>query len=166
MAYFLRKDKKKERIYLQMYENYWDKEKKQARTKHVETFGYVDELVSDNIKDPIPHFKKYVEEKNEERRAFIAEKTRPRAFSSQPEKHLGYFLLYSLLEELDVKQIIDILAAQMRFQFSIYDMLSQLIYARVISPCSKSRTVSSVFPHLYQSVHISEDQVYDGLAFI
>lgn len=45
-------------------------------------------------------------------------------------------------------------------------MLAQLVYARVICPCSKSRTVSSVFPHLYDSTRISEDQVYDGLEFL
>ena len=60
MAYFLRQEKKKNRVYLQMYENYWDKEKKQARSRHIETFGYVDELISDDIPDPIAYFKAYV----------------------------------------------------------------------------------------------------------
>lgn len=82
------------------------------------------------------------------------------------EKNAGHFLLHSLITESNVKETIDILASQMRFQFSVYDMLSQLIYARVIAPCSKSKTVSSVFPHLYHSVPISEDQVYDGCSFI
>ena len=63
-------------------------------------------------------------------------------------------------------QTIDILASQMRFQFSIYDMMAQLIYSRIIYPCSKSKTVSSVFPHLYNNVSISEDQIFDGCAFI
>ena len=54
----------------------------------------------------------------------------------------------------------------MRFQFSVYDLITQLIYARVLMPCSKSKTVSHVFPHLYGSVPISEDQVYDGCFFI
>ena len=72
----------------------------------------------------------------------------------------------TLLEELNVKEVIDILAAQMRFQFRIYDMIAQLIFSRIIYPCSKSKTVSSVFPHLYNSSPISEDQVYDGLSFI
>ena len=54
----------------------------------------------------------------------------------------------------------------MRFQFSVYHMMAQLIFSRVISPCSKTKTVSAVFPHLYNSFPISEDQVYDGLAFI
>ena len=166
MAYFLRQEKKKNRIYLQMYENYWDKEKKQARSRHIETFGYVDELISDDIPDPIAYFKAYVKKKEEERLALLAEETRPRAFAAPLEMNAGHFLVHSLLTELNVKDTIDILASQMRFQFSVYDMIAQLIYARIIHPCSKSKTVSSVFPHLYKSVPISEDQVYDGCAFI
>ena len=166
MAYFLRQEKKKNRVYLQMYENYWDKEKKQARSRHIETFGYVDELISDDIPDPIAYFKAYVKKKEEERIALLAEETRPRAFVAPLEMNAGHFLVHSLLTELNVKDTIDILASQMRFQFSIYDMIAQLIYARIIHPCSKSKTVSSVFPHLYKSVPISEDQVYDGCAFI
>lgn len=166
MAYFLRQEKKKNRIYLQMYENYWDKEKKQARSRHIETFGYVDELISDDIPDPIAHFKAYAKKKEEERLALLAEETRPRAFAAPLEMNAGHFLVHSLLTELNVKDTIDILASQMRFQFSVYDMIAQLIYARIIHPCSKSKTVSSVFPHLYKSVPISEDQVYDGCAFI
>ena len=166
MAYFLRQEKKKNRVYLQMYENYWDKEKKQARSRHIETFGYVDELISDDIPDPIAYFKAYVKKKEEERIALLAEETRPRAFAAPLEMNAGHFLVHSLLTELNVKDTIDILASQMRFQFSVYDMIAQLIYARIIHPCSKSKTVSSVFPHLYKSVPISEDQVYDGCAFI
>jgi hypothetical protein len=36
-----------------MYENYWDKNLKQARTRHICSFGYVEDLVSDDIPDPI-----------------------------------------------------------------------------------------------------------------
>ena len=166
MSYYLRKDKKKRGIYLQMYDRYWDKEKKQARSKSIQAFGYLEDLISDKMPDPVAYYEVYVRRKNEERAASIAEETRPRAFASPVEYNLGHFLLHSLLEELGVQKTIDILASQMRFQFSIYDMLAQLIFARVICPCSKSKTVSSVFPHLYGSSPISEDQVYDGLAFV
>ena len=166
MAYFLRQDKKKNGIYLQMYENYWDKEIKQPRTRSVESFGYVSQLISDAIPDPVAYYKEYVQKKNEEKALSIAEETRPRAFTCQLEKNIGYFLVSSFISELDVKETIDILASQKRFQFSIYDMIVQLIYARILYPCSKSKTVSSVFPRLYNGVHISEDQVYDGCAFI
>ena len=52
MAYFLRKEKKKKGTYLQMYESFWDKDKKQPRTKNVKSFGYVEDLISDEIPDP------------------------------------------------------------------------------------------------------------------
>ena len=166
MAYFLRQEKKKKGLYLQMYDSYWDKDLKQSRTKNVMAFGYVEDLISDEIPDPVAYYKEFVKQKNEERSAVFAEETRPRAFTAPVEYNLGHFLLHTLLEELNVREVIDILSAQMRFQFNIYDMLAQLIFARVISPCSKSKTVSTVFPHLYNSSPISEDQVYDGLAFI
>ena len=166
MAYYLRKENKKKGTYLQMYESHWDKEKKQPRSKSVMTFGYVHELISDEIPDPVSYYTHFVAEKNKERAAAFTEETRPRAFVAPVEYNLGQFLLYTLLEELNVKEVIDILAAQMRFQFRIYDMIAQLIFSRIIYPCSKSKTVSSVFPHLYNSSPISEDQVYDGLSFI
>ena len=166
MAYYLRKENKKKGTYLQMYESHWDKEKKQPRSKSVMAFGYVHELISDEIPDPVAYYTDFVAEKNKERAAAFTEETRPRAFVAPVEYNLGHFLLHTLLEELNVKEVIDILAAQMRFQFHIYDMVAQLIFSRIIYPCSKSKTVSSVFPHLYNSSPISEDQVYDGLSFI
>lgn len=166
MAYFLRQEKKKKGIYLQMYETHWDKDKKQPRSKSIETFGYVNELISDDIPDPVAYFKEYVKKRDEERLAQYAEETRPRAFQKPMELNVGHFLVHSLLTELGVKEIIDILSSQMRFQFSVYDMIAQLIDARIINPCSKSKTVSTVFPHLYNGITMSEDQVYDGCAFI
>lgn len=166
MAYYLRKEKKKKGTYLQMYESHWDKEKKQPRSKSVMAFGYVEDLISNDIPDPVAYYTDFVAKKNEERTAAFAEETRPRAFAAPVEYNLGHFLLHTLLEELNVREVIDILAAQMRFQFSVYDMIAQLIFSRVICPCSKSRTASAVFPHLYGSSPISEDQVYDGLSFI
>ena len=109
MAYFLRQEKKKQRIYLQMYENFWDKQKKQPRTRHIETFGYVDELISDEMPDPIAHFQAYVKERETQRLASQAEETRPRAFSRTFEKYAGRFLLDALLLELNVKEDLDIL---------------------------------------------------------
>lgn len=149
-----------------MYETYWNKEKKQPRSRSIESFGYVSELISDEIPDPISFYKEYTKRKNSERAASAADETRPRAFTVPIEKNIGYFLLSSLLSELNVKDTIDILAAQKRFQFNLYDMIAQLIYARILYPCSKSKTVSTVFPHLYNGISISEDQVYDGCAFI
>lgn len=166
MACYLRQTKKKNGTYLQIYESIWNKELKQARSRNVEAIGYVEDLISDEMPDPIAYYKEYVKKLNEERAASTADETRPRAFDKVSELYAGHFLLHSLLEELGVKEDIDILASDRQFQFNIYDMIAQLIYARIINPCSKSKTASSVFPNIYGSVSISENQLYDGLEFI
>ena len=166
MAYYLRKDKKDNRVYLQMYESYWDKKLKQPRSRSVESFGYVDELISEDILDPVKYYQDYVNKKEEERKKLFNDENRPRAFKEVIEKNIGYFLIASLIDELKVREDINILASVKNYQFSIYEMINQLIYARIIDPCSKTKTVSSVFPHLYKYSDISEDQIYDGLKFI
>ncbi len=166
MAYFLRKENRKNGVYLQMYENYWDKKLKQGRSRHIQSFGFVHELVSDDIPDPIAYYTEFVRQQEVERQKLLDDETRPRAFGECIEKNIGYFLLHSLISELEVKEVIDILASVCKFRFSVYDMLTQLIYSRVIYPCSKSKTVSDVFPLLYRSSSMSEDQVYDGLSFV
>lgn len=166
MAYFLRKENRKNGVYLQMYENYWDKKLKQARSRHICSFGFVHELVSDDIPDPVAYYTEVVNNKEMERKKLLDEYTRPRAFGERIEKNIGYFLIHSLINELDVKEVVDILASVCKFRFSVYDLLTQLICSRIVYPCSKSRTVSDVFPLLYRNSLISEDQVYDGLSFI
>ena len=166
MGYFLRKDKKKKGVYLQMYETYWDRTRKQARTRCVRSFGYADELKSESIPDPVSYYKELVAEEEKKRLCALNDSTRPRAFDEITEKNAGYFLLKALMDELDVREVIDILSSVQQYQFSVYDMMLQLIYSRAIHPCSKSKTVSSVFPLLFDYASISEDQVYDGLFFI
>ena len=107
----------------------------------------------------------YVKDQNENRTKALSEKSRSRAFFTPVELNIGHFLLYSLIDELDVKETIDILASQMRFKFYVFDLITQLIYAMVISPCSKSKTASHVFTYLYGSSTTSEDQVYDVCSY-
>ena len=153
-------------LYLQMYETYWNTEIKQARTRCVESFGYVEELRSDEIPDPVSYYKALVRKREEERRAKFNEEKRPHAFSEHLEKNIGHFLLAAMMRTLEAEQTINLLASVRQFQFSVYDMLAQLIYSRVIEPCSKCKTVSHVFPMLYNYAPMSEDQVFDGLFFV
>lgn len=88
MAYYLRQTKKAKGIYLQVHESSWNKELKQPRSRSVEAIGYVDELVSDEIPDPVSYYKEYVDRLNAERAALSADETRPRAFVSPIERTL------------------------------------------------------------------------------
>ena len=52
------------------------------------------------------------------------------------------------------------------FRFNVFDMMSALIYARAVHPCSKSRTYDEVIPKLFETYDFSLDQLYDGLEYI
>lgn len=52
------------------------------------------------------------------------------------------------------------------FHFNVYDMMSSLVYARLVHPCSKSKTYDEVIPRLFDSYDYSLNQLYDGLEYI
>ena len=55
------------------------------------------------------------------------------------EKHLGYFPLKNINDSLGCKRFIDLMQTATNFRFNIFDMMSALIYARTVQPCSKSK---------------------------
>ena len=63
MSYRLDVRNLKKGTYLVIEEKYRDKEKKQARTKHYKTLGYVHNLQKE-FPDPIAHFKEVVAQMN------------------------------------------------------------------------------------------------------
>ena len=52
-----------------MYETFWDRERKQARTRCIRSFGYVDELRSESIPDPVSYYRELVSEEEKKRLA-------------------------------------------------------------------------------------------------
>ena len=52
------------------------------------------------------------------------------------------------------------------FRFNVFELLSSLIYARAVHPCSKSRTYDEIIPKLFEKHDFSLDQLYSGLEYI
>ena len=52
------------------------------------------------------------------------------------------------------------------FRFNIFDMMSALIYARAVHPCSKLKTYIEVIPKLFEKHDFSLNQIYSGLGYI
>lgn len=166
MAYFLKRSNIKKGTYLQIYESFYDPKRKQTAHRAVRPIGYVHELEERGIADPVPYFKAEVEAMNAERKAEKeAERTR-KITDETPEKLLGYFPLKAVDDALRCKEDIDMLQLAAGFKFSLWDLLSSLVYARAVAPCSKSRTFHDVLPQLGIGVRFSLDQLYDGLAFL
>ncbi len=150
MAYFLKKAKNKKGIYLQIYESYYDPERKGGAHRSYKPIGYVHELQANGMEDPIAVFGEEVQKLNQEyKKKKQAEKER-KISEESPEKLLGYFPLKNLNDSLGCKKYIDLMQTATHFRFNIFDMMSDLIYARVVHPCSKLKTyweVIEIFNH-------------------
>ena len=166
MAYFLKKTKNKKGTYLQIYESYYDPERKGGAHRSYKPRGYVHELQASGIEDPITVFGEEVQKLNQEyKRKKQSEKERQISEES-PEKLLGYFPLKNLNDSLGCKKYIDLMQTATSFRFNIFDMMSALIYARAVHPCSKLKTYMEVIPKLFEKHDFSLNQIYSGLGYI
>lgn len=166
MSYFLKKTNNKKGTYLQIYESYYDPERKGGAHRSYKPIGYVHELQANGIDDPIAFFGEEVLKLNQEyQKRKQSEKSR-QISSESPEKLLGYFPLKNLNDSLGCKKYIDLMQTATDFRFNVSDMVSALIYARVVHPCSKSRTYDEVLPKLFEKHDFSLDQLYFGLEYI
>jgi len=162
MAYYLKKTKLKGRTYLSIDESFYSHEKKGTAHKCFKSIGSVETHMKNGIEDPISHFQKEVDALNQER---TAEGVRKISCKS-PNLYLGYFPLKSILDKLYIKKYVDYFKLTNDFKYDLYELLSSLIYARAVNPCSKYRTFHEVLPELYESVNYSYDQLMDGLSFL
>lgn len=163
MAYYLKVSPLKKGKYLQIYESFYNPEKKHTSQRCHKTIGYAEKLVTDGITDPEAHYRLMVSQMNAEARA---QKSSPRQLEESPEKYVGYFLAKSVLDSLHVERYMNILALSRSFQFSVWELLQALIYSRLLEPCSKSKTNQEVIPSLYERYHFSYDQILDGIEFM
>lgn len=166
MAYFLKKTNNKKGTYLQIYESYYDPERKGGAHRSFKPIGYVHELVSGGIDDPISHYQSEVDELNRQHNEKKAADKSKIISDESPEKFLGYFPLKNLNDSLRTKQYIDLMQTATDYRFNVFDMMSALVYSRVVHPCSKSKTYDEVIPKLFESTDFSLDQIYTGLEYL
>lgn len=162
MAYYLKKTKLKGRTYLSIDESFYSHEKKGTAHKCFKSLGSVETHMKNGMEDPISHFQKEVDALNQERAAAGVRKISDKS----PNLYLGYFPLKSILDKLHIKKYVDYFKLTNDFKYDLYELLSSLIYARAVNPCSKYRTFHEVLPELYKSVSYSYDQLMDGLSFL
>jgi transposase len=162
MAYFLKKTKLKGRTYLAIYESFYSHDKKGTAHKCYKSLGSIETLSESGMTDPISYFQKEVDELNKEKDDAGIRKISDKS----PSLYLGYFPLKSILDKLQIKKYVDYFKLTNDFRYDLYELLSSLIYARSVNPCSKHRTFHEVLPNLYDSYDYSYNQLLDGLSFI
>lgn len=166
MAYFLKKTNNKKGTYLQIYESFYDPERKGGAHRSYKPIGYVHELQQSGIDDPVAFYSEEVQKLNQAHKAIRQEEKKRQIGDESPEKLLGYFPLKNLNDSLNCKKYIDLMQTATDFRFNIFDMTAALIYARSVHPCSKSRTYDQVIPKLFEKYDFSLDQLYSGLEYI
>ena len=166
MAYFLKKTNNKKGTYLQIYESYYDSERKAGAHRSYKPIGYVHQLQTEGIDDQIAFYKDEVQKLNQELRKKKQDEKARKISEESPEKLLGYFPLKNLCDSLRCKNYIDLMQTATSFRFNVFDMMTALVYARVIHPCSKLKTYIEVIPKLFEKYDFSLDQLYSGLGYI
>lgn len=168
MAYFLkrvksfiRKDGVDRGDYLQIYESFYNKEKKQTSHKMYKVIGYVNELKESGITDPISYYKKEVDKLNQEKKTLKIKK-----IEDNPTKNIGYFLIKSVFNTLKVDQYFNIMGKVNQSNYDFNELIQTLTCARVVNPCSKLKTFEEVIPTMYEKSSLSLDNIYDGLEVI
>lgn len=166
MAYFFKKTTNKKGLYLQIYESFYDPERGHTAHKSFKPIGYVHELQANGIDDPISFYQEEVNKLNQEFQAAKQAKKAKLISDESTEKLLGYFPIKNINDKLSAKKYIDLMQTATDFHFNVYDMMSSLVYARLVHPCSKSKTYDEVIPRLFDSYDYSLNQLYDGLEYI
>lgn len=166
MAFFLKKTNNKKGTYLQIYESFYDPERKGGAHRSYKPIGYVHELQAKGIDDPAAFYKEEVMKLNQQLQAAKNANKARQISDDSPEKLIGYFPMKNINDKLSVKKYIDLMQTAADFRFNVFDMISALVYARLVQPCSKSKTFEEVIPKLFDSYDFSLNQLYDGLGYI
>ncbi len=162
MAYFLKKTVPSNKgTYLQIYRtNYVPGEGN--KNKSYKALGYVSELKERGIEDPMKYAFKLVKELNEKQPSPRVKQVGEVSAT----KNLGYFLLKSVIDSLDVDGIMNTFTQQKKFKFKMSDFVRAMIYAQVANPGSKLKAHEKVLPSLYGVSPLSYSQILDGVEYI
>ena len=164
MSYFLRIFNRKRGPYLQICETLYNPKTKVCSNKNYKTLGYVEDLET-KYPNPIEHFKEYVKVLNE-KLAIDRERKIPEEEEEDVTKNIGYFLVKSLFNTLDVKDDLNALGVGYKYEKSLSKFIETMIYCQIIKPSSKLANSENVIPQIFGSEHFSEDQIYRMINFI
>lgn len=165
MAYFLKQSHYSKGLYLQIYESFHDKKTQSSRHKCYKSLGYVHDLISDKIPDPIAYYKEEVKKLNNKRNK-EKEEMKIQKIGEDPTRNFGYFIVKEMYNTLELEKELYPFKYMVDFSYPISSLIEALTYSRIIDPCSKLRTFNEVIPYLYEDYDFSLDQIYDGLNYI
>lgn len=130
--------------YLIIQKKFYDKTKKQSRTKHHESLGYVHDLQI-QYPDPIAHFKEVINQMNAEEKGTnkvtqeidMNEKLQNETHSRY---NMGYAVIMKIYHELELDRFFNNKARHEIFKYNTNSIMKLLITTRILHPSSKKRS--------------------------
>ena len=162
MSFFVKKSTpSKKGLYLQIYQNTYIPGKGN-RNRSYQVVGYYDDLIKQGIKDPFKYAQEIADSLNNQSDVRKERKIGDISLT----KNLGYFLLKSMIDYLDVDTLLGHLTSNRRTSFKTSDFIRSMIYAQVINPSSKHKAFERVLPSIYGCETFSYDQILDTINYI
>lgn len=162
MAYFLKQANLKGRTYLSIVESYYCPKRKGAAHRTYKSLESIETHKARGIKDPVAYFQKEVDKLNLEK-----EKEKVKLIGElSPRRKVGYFPLKAVMEKLKIREALEPFKYNTNFDFDLYSVLSSLVYARCVQPCSKHKTFHDVIPYLDENTDFSYHQLLTGLSYL
>lgn len=162
MRYFLKKSvPSKKGLYLQIYQSSYIPGKG-GRNKSFKAIGYYDDLIASGIKDPLRYAQSLVDELNSN----ITDSNIKKIGDFSFKKNIGYFLLKSMWDYLDLNRDYNLISINKKFRFDMSSFIQSMIYAQVVNPGSKHNAFEKVMPNIYGIDPFSYDQILDAINYI
>lgn len=140
-------------------------------TKIVKRIGNLDDVkIMAGNTDYMVWLKNYVKKYNEEHcksETIIIKKNNKKLIpmNNKNSFNVGYLFLKKLYNQLNIKSICDSISDKYKFQFDLNEILSYLIYARIIYPSSKLETFKQCHNFIEQPKFKLHDE-YRALSYI
>lgn len=151
--------------FLSFVQGYRDENGK-VKQKTIENIGWLDELKKEH-NDPISYYKEIAKQKNNNQISEYTIKnltTKEIEMNSKP-KNLGYVVLKKIYNELGIEPILKKRQKDKKIQFQLNDILSLLVYMRILKPGSKKETFENK-DMLFENYDFSLDDVYRSLTYL
>jgi len=166
---YLKKTTRKfdDRVYLSIAEGFHDPLKKHTRTRTVQSLGFLDELQK-QYPDPIAHFKKVIDEMNEEKRNNVVSldfNLSNCLAGGDGAKLLGYAPLSKIYHELDLQSFFINRTQNLQVEYNINNIVKLLVFSRILDPASKKKTYENK-DRFFENTRFSLDDVYRSLTHI
>jgi transposase len=128
-----------------MVRSYREKGRKHPTTKTVEKFGYLDELEK-IYDDPMAHFKKVVEERNQAEAqeaseyTIIAKKSQQLEKNTSNRRNYGYIVIMKIIYELGLDRfLVNRRVRDTKIECNTSAIMKMLIISRILTPSSKKK---------------------------